>query len=317
MELSKIKTLLIKIKTDKRLLVACIIVVVALAAGFIYFWTNSSEPQPVTNNSTSDVPQEEQPKEQAPQPPVRWDFDFATNAWKVMGGTAPTCPDPLFKQSPVDLSLATSIGFPGQYRGQNYKPHGLFAFAGRKAEDIKVYMPMDAKLVRLVRYNESNELQYLLIFENSCGVAFRFDHLFTLAPAFQAVAETTPSPKTDDTSNLPLPNPVDFKAGELVGAAVGHPAQNNIGFDFGVYDYRQPNEISKKEQWRALHTQYAESEWFGICWFDLLPGGDAEKAKQLSRVWVNSRLTPRFTSDYCANADYTTLDIEGGRPTAY
>lgn len=234
-----------------------------------------------------------------------------------MNGTPPQCPSPIFKQSPTDLSLATTVGFPGQYRGKNYKPHGLFGFGGHKAEDIKVYMPMDATLTRLVRYNESNELQYLLIFESDCGISFRFDHLFTLSPAFQAIAETTPVPKTDDTSSLPLPNPVAFKAGDLVSTAVGHPAQSNIGFDFGVYDYRQPNEISKNEQWRALHTEYTATEWFGVCWFDLLPGQDAEKAKQLSRVWVNTRLKPRFTSDYCTNADYKTLDIENGRPTDY
>jgi hypothetical protein len=314
-----LKKLLAKIRADKRLLIGIPALAVVLLLGFIYIMTNSSEPKRQTSNTptVTNQPSQEQAKKPAPPPDVRWDFDFPTNTWKVMSGTAPQCPNPIFKQSPTDLSLVNTIGFPGQYRSKDYKPHGLFGYSGHKAEDVKVYMPMDAKLVRLVRYNESNELQYLLVFENDCGIGFRFDHLFTLAPDFQAIAETTPPPKTDDTSSLPLPAPVTFKAGDLIATAVGHPAQSKIGFDFGVYDYRQPNEISKNEQWRALHTQYAATEWYGICWFDLLPGGNAEKAKQLSRVWVNTNYAPRFTSDYCANADHTTLNVEGGRPTAY
>ncbi len=51
---------------------------------------------------------------------VTW--TLTQDGWKP-SGMLPACPDPLIK-FPVDLSQATSILYPGQYRGQDYKPHG-------------------------------------------------------------------------------------------------------------------------------------------------------------------------------------------------
>ena len=43
------------------------------------------------------------------------------------GNSLPSCPTPLL-QTPVDLSKVTSILYPGQERGGNYKAHGGFGF---------------------------------------------------------------------------------------------------------------------------------------------------------------------------------------------
>lgn len=250
---------------------------------------------------------------------VKWAFNEQELQWFPQTGEAPKCKDPfVFDQSPVDLSKIMVIGMPGSYRGYSYKPHGGLRLINPASGDIEVKMPMDATLVGLTRYYEGNpsELQYLLTFENDCGIAFRFDHLYTLAPAFQAIAETTPEPKKDDTRvdpNIPFQR-TNFKAGDLVASTVGFQQTKNFGFDFGVYDYRQRNEISKNQQWASIHNQYQSQEWFGTCWIDQLPGTDAAKAKQLAFVIINPA-RPNVISDYCAYAPYNTLDFNDGKPT--
>lgn len=251
--------------------------------------------------------------------PVVWAFDQQKNEWFAQSGTPTTCKSPfVFDQTPIDLAKVMVIGMPGAYRGYNYKPHGGFRLNDDTDGNISVKLPTDATLVGLTRYYEGNpaELQYLLTFETDCGIAFRFDHLQTLTPEFQAIAETTPQPKKDDTQTNPNehPEPTPFEAGTIIATKVGFPSTRNFGFDFGVYDYRQRNEISKNAEWVKLHNNFTSQEWFGVCWLDMLPGADATKATQLSQVVINPA-KPNIISDYCKNAPYKTLDFNSGNPT--
>lgn len=251
--------------------------------------------------------------------PVKWAFNENKLEWFTQTGTASKCKNPfIFDQSPVDLSKILVIGMPGSFRGFSYKPHGGLRLKSLDSGKIDVKMPTDATLVGLTRYFEGNpsELQYLLTFETDCGIAFRFDHLYKLTPALQAIAETTPKPKKDDTRsdpNLPFKR-TKFKAGEVVATEVGFPRIKNFGFDFGAYDYRQRNEISKNQKWAGLHNQYQSLEWFGTCWIDQLPGADAAKAKSLAFVIINPA-KPNVISDYCTYAPHKTLDFNDGKPT--
>jgi hypothetical protein len=251
--------------------------------------------------------------------PVKWAFNTQSLGWFTQTGTAPACKDPfVFDESPVDLSKIMVIGMPGQYRGYNYKPHAGLRLSDPNSGKIDIKMPMDATLVGLSRYYEGSpaEVQYLLTFESDCGIAFRFDHLYTLTPAFQAIAETTPEPKLNDTRvdpNLPFKR-TKFKAGDLVATEIGHPATKNFGFDFGVYDYRHRNAISSNQKWAGIHNMYQSQEWFGVCWLDQLPGTDAAKAKDLAFVVINPS-KPNIISDYCSYAPHKTLDFNDGQPT--
>jgi len=250
---------------------------------------------------------------------VKWAFNQQKLEWFASEGKPPTCKDPfIFDQSPVDLSKIMVIGMPGTYRGYSYKPHGGLRLTNPDSGKIDVSMPADATLVGLSRYYEGNpsELQYLLTFETDCGIAFRFDHLYTLAPAFQSIAETTPEPKKDDTRtdpNIPFKR-TTFKAGEIVATEVGFARTKNFGFDFGAYDYRQRNNISANQQWAAIHDQYQALEWFGTCWIDQLPSADVAKAKELAFVIINPA-KPNIISDYCSYAPHRTLDFNTGKPT--
>lgn len=251
---------------------------------------------------------------------VRWKFDQQKLVWQSDGKPAPVCKQPFtFDQTPIDINLVTTVLMPGEYRGFNYKPHGGFGTSETKKGVVDVRMPIDATLVGLTRYYEGSpaDLQYLLTFENDCGIAFRFDHLYTLSPELQKLAEKTPKPKFNDTRTSPDDNPprTKFKSGDLIASRVGLPSLNIYGFDFGVYDYRQPNEISKNPRWAAIHNQFQSQDWFGVCWFDMLPDSDAETVKTLSLQQTDTRKVTKKVSDYCKNAPSKTLDINNGQPT--
>jgi len=248
---------------------------------------------------------------------VVWAFDERKQEWFVQRGKAPKCPDS-FEYSPVDFAKVDAPLLPGQYRGYSYKPHG--GFIAHKATDgnVEIKMPIDARITGLTRYLESPDsaLQYIVTFVNDCGLEFKFDHLATLSPRLQAIAETRPPAKLDDTSSDPnnKPEPELFKAGEVIATAVGHPGSGNYGFDFGVSDYRQRNEISKKKEWAVLHDTYISTEWYGVCWLDKLPGETAAIARTLSEKVINPS-RPNVVSDYCKHIPTKTLDVNDGKPT--
>lgn len=148
---------------------------------------------------------------------VRWQYDQQKDEWLVAQGTAPACKEPfVFDYSPVDLRLVTNIGFPGTYRGNDYKVHGTFALG----ESTAVKLPADATLSGMVRYLEGDpaELQYKVSFEMDCGISFYFDHLRTLSPQLQALADKQPEPELNTTRVDPnnAPPRVQMKAGDIV-----------------------------------------------------------------------------------------------------
>ena len=186
-------------------------------------------------------------------------------------GSTPTssCPTPLI-QTPVDLSKVTSILYPGQERGGNYKAHGGFGFENATDNLVTVKIPLNGKVKRVVRYREMGEIQYLFEFEGDCGVSFRFDHLRKLTPKFEAIVNAFPI-KEDTRTDLVSP-PVAVKVGEVIATEVGF--LNNVSVDFGVYDMRQKNEASKDPVWASAHSQYP-ADSYGICWLNSLPQADS------------------------------------------
>ena len=181
----------------------------------------------------------------------------------------PPCPTPLL-QTPVDLSKVTSILYPGQERGGNYKAHGGFGFDKATDNLVTVTIPLNGKVNRVVRYREMGEIQYLFEFDGDCGVSFRFDHLRKLTPKFEAIVNAFPI-KEDTRTDLVSP-PVAVKVGEVIATEVGF--LNNVSVDFGVYDMRQKNEASKDPAWASAHSQYP-ADSYGICWLNSLPQADS------------------------------------------
>ncbi|CAN2245843.1 hypothetical protein [Candidatus Planktophila versatilis] len=201
-----------------------------------------------------------------------------------------SCPTPLL-QTPVDLSKVTSILYPGQERGGNYKAHGGFGFDNATDNLVTVKIPLNGKITRVVRYREMGEIQYLFEFDGNCGVSFRFDHLRKLTPKFEAVVNAFPI--KEDTRTDPVSPPVAVTVGEVIATEVGF--LNNVSVDFGVYDMRQKNEASKDPAWASAHSQYP-ADSYGICWLNSLPQADSLAVKALpSRDGSKNGQT----SDYC------------------
>ena len=200
-----------------------------------------------------------------------------------------SCPTPLI-QTPVDLSKVTSILYPGQERGGNYKAHGGFGFDNATDNLVTVKIPLNGKVTRVVRYKELGEIQYLFEFDGDCGVSFRFDHLRKLTAKFEAIVNAFPI--KEDTRTDPVNPPVAVTVGEVIATEVGF--LNNVSVDFGVYDMRQKNEASKDPAWASAHSQYPTHS-YGICWLNSLPQADSSAVKLLpSRDAKNGK-----TSDYC------------------
>ncbi len=222
-------------------------------------------------------------------------------SWEFMGekwessGTAPKCEDPIAMQSPADISKATQVLYPGQQRSTGYKTHGGFRFENNPTGDVSVTIPRDSSLVKASRYIEQGEIQYFFVFTSPCGIAYRFDHLRELTPAFQAIADKLPEAKVDDSRTTPLSPAVAFKAGEKVATKVGFAKTQNASFDFGVYDLRAKNAASSDAVYAAKHSDDKEFAPYGVCWFDVLPAKDAAIVKGLPA----GDQTAGKTSDYC------------------
>ena len=185
------------------------------------------------------------------------------------------CPNPLVIQTPVELAKVTSILYPGQMRGGDFKPHGGFRFDNSKPDEIVVRAPLDGTLREAQAYMESDEIQYLLDFENPCGIVYRFDHLVSFAPKFAEVVKRLDVINEENwRSGKGVHQPemgsfnINVKQGEVIATAVGFRKTNNTFVDFGVYDLRGK-------------SLYQNPRPYAVCWFDWLPQADAKIIKSL------------------------------------
>lgn len=216
------------------------------------------------------------------------------DGWKP-SAQPPACPDPLRILLPVDLTMVTSILYPGQSRGGDYKPHGGFAFDNNLDQAVDVVAPFTGMAMRGSRYVESGEIQYTFDVISTCGIMYRLDHLLTLTAKFQALANTLP-PAGESSASTNFNPPFLIKEGEklAVGVGVTKPTRN-VFVDFGVYDMRKFNTISSNPNWIAQHPGNKEMSAHAICWFDLLDAQSATTVRSLpSRDGTNGK-----SSDYC------------------
>lgn len=227
------------------------------------------------------------------QAQVRWDDGGGSNGWKART-KPPACSSPLGLQLPIDIKKATGILYPGQSRGGNYKPHGGFRFDKSQNKDITVKIPLDGSLIRASRYIEGGEVQYFFIFVADCGIMYRFDHLLTLSPKFQAIANTLPAAKKDDSRTTDFANPIAVKKGEVLATAVGFVKTKNVSVDFGLFDLRQKNVVSRNASWARSHTNDSTAP-YGLCWLDMFSASEKSKLRALPAADGKSGKK----SDYC------------------
>lgn len=192
------------------------------------------------------------------------------------------CPKPLVIQSPVDLEKVTSILYPGQVRGGDYKPHGGFRFDNASSNQVEVRAPLVGTLTAASRYIEAGEVQYLLDFETSCGIKYRFDHLLVLAPKIADAVSDLPEAKENDSRTTRLKKEINVSEDEPVATSIGMKNNKNVFVDLGVY---------------KSGGLFSNPRSNPICWFDLL--SPEQKAKVKSLPPADS--TSGSQSDLCTN----------------
>lgn len=136
-------------------------------------------------------------------------------------GAKPDCPDPFTFTMSVDSSKITSVLYPWQKRGGEYKAHGGFYFDGSRPDEITVTAPYDAEVVAGARYPVNGELQYTFDFEHERGIKYRFGRLLTLSPKFAALADKFTLPTGLDSRTTQVQPPIKVKQGEVIATAVG------------------------------------------------------------------------------------------------
>lgn len=211
---------------------------------------------------------------------------------QITGAYQP-CPNPFIFPMPIDLTRATSVLYPGQYRGGDYKAHGGFRFDSSRPDQIRVIAPYDAQVIAGARYPVNEEIQYTFDFAHPCGIRYRFGHLLILSPKFQAIADKFPLPKGLDSRTTQVDPPIQVKQGEVIATAVGLQGGPNTFVDWGVYDYRHKNQSSQDPAWIAKHPH--EIEQYAVCWFDWISPQD--KAVVLSLPSSDGQSGK--SSDYC------------------
>lgn len=266
------------------------VLIVSIIFGIAAFFIFQTKDKPKTETSVKVSTISADQKSSINRSSVTWSFNGST--W-TNTGTPPACSDPLIFDLPVDISKVTAILYPGQTRGGNYKAHGGFRFDSDN--NINVTAPLEANLVSGSRYIESGEVQYLFTFINSCGLAYRLDHLHTLSDKFQKIADQLPEAKVDDSRTTNFNHPAEIAKGEQVATKVGFVNTKNVGVDFGVYDLRKTNEASTVAAFATAHENFKEFIFYGICWLKELPDELSQKVLALPAGDGASGKT----SDYC------------------
>ncbi len=257
--------------SNKPIVVALLLLAVVFLAGIYYFTVHPRPP-------VKDTIQDQAMLSVAPTKPIEVDWEFDGEQWKS-SSTPPACQDPIVFDPLVDLSLVSAVLYPGQVRGEDYKPHGGFIFGGRSNEEILVRAPMDARLIAGSRYVEQGEVQYLLSFVNSCGIAYRFDHLLTLAPEIQKIADTLPQPVENDSRLTKFASASAVKKGDPIATSVGFKNTRNVTVDFGVYDLRKQNPSASDAAFAQFHADEKDQAYYALCWLELFPADQVATIK--------------------------------------
>lgn len=238
--------------------------------------------QPAANEMT----EEAQETTEQPTGPVLW--DYRDGKWSP-GGNPPACPEPLVLQTPVDLDIVSSILYPGQARGNDFKPHGGFRTDGAVGP-VEVTAPLEGYVKDIAYFTDSAGVHYMFDIQHECGIMYRLGHLGAVPPKFQAIAESAGMKGFGDSRTTEV-TPVFVEAGEVIATNT----QGGTGFDWGVYDLRKENEASKDPTFRQAHADEASQAYHAICWLDWLAAEDSQRAK----AFPGADGASGKNSDYC------------------
>ena len=203
---------------------------------------------------------------------VTWEYYPDEDIWRS-SRTPPPCPKMEFK-SPIDLSKAYAILYPGQIRGKSiadYKAHGGFLLK----ESTEVHVPFDGYVMQGARFLQNGTIQYGFEIVSECGIMMRFGHLYKLPAKFQELAEKMrPAVEMDSRTTDLRPYAVPSAKESSSRPKSVFPA--NLA-DWGPLIFgrtnRQRFRISQGAQIPRRYDNYA------LCWLDYLPADEQWVAK--------------------------------------
>lgn len=228
---------------------------------------------------------------------VTWKLE-KDQTW-TSSSSPPPCPDPLVLMPPADFSKVTAILYPGQPRGDAFKPHGGLRFSDTTPNnEVEIVIPFDAKIVQGSRGFRNGENQYSFVFVAPCGIMYSLGHLLELTPKFLAIINTLPLIDDDAegfhvTQFYDVDPPVPVTAGEALATKAGYAIPHNVFFDFGVFDLRHPNGFTIRPEWAK---QFANQfDHYAVCWLDLFTPSQSAYLRTLK----GGDSVYGLKSDYC------------------
>lgn len=227
---------------------------------------------------------------------VNWEFDQVSNSW-IVSGDVPECVNPFIIDSPVDVGKVSGVLYPGQTRGEDYKPHGGFRFDDLGSNDVEVRAIMDGKLVKASRYLSDGEEQILIFYINDCGVMAMHDHILKPSEKLKKALEQIPVNGEGDSRTTFVDSSVFIKKGDLLAEEVGfedYEGSKNIFIDFGLYDLRSTNGFNYGQDFIRSNSNIQEYGFYGLCWLSYLNSEDKGFLEALPAGGSEGKV-----SDYC------------------
>ncbi len=112
---------------------------------------------------------------------------------------------------------------------------------------VPVYAPVDSHLILQTQYRLQGlkEVQWRLIFQVSCEIIYRFDHLDKLSDRIlKHLGNISINEDQVSAPNVAVNPPLKITAGELIAYTKGTPQAGS--WDFGAYDINNNNKLPKR-----------------------------------------------------------------------
>ena len=179
---------------------------------------------------------------------------------------------PEFTSHLTDLERIEYIVPWGTVQNGNLKNHSYLHIRGGGGNvGVAVHAPVDSHLIAAARYRErgSGSDEYMLLFQVSCEVAYKLDHIDTLSPKLAAALGDLES-KRDDTRTTRVRPTVPLAAGDVIGYTNG--TRQAGSWDFGVYSLVAANQLPDRLK---THTKRPEGSQYryAVCPFAFFPEG--------------------------------------------
>jgi len=161
---------------------------------------------------------------------------------------------PFFTHQATDLSKIKEIQPWGSVRTGGgctkcLKNHTYF-ISKKKGTEFSLYAPTDSYLIgydSYYLYESPTVVQHMLYFQASCDIAYRFDHLDKIEQSLKNKIGNLVLQSVQGISKIiPIKPPIFIKGGQLVAKTKGVPTHHTGGFDFGLYNKNNNNQLPKR-----------------------------------------------------------------------